>query len=193
MPWIDASGSVSVTRDAAAAAPWEVLDEASDDGLDDAWASDDDDEVGPLLSRAWGTIEAYGPRSAEAVSAWLSVAALLVRVPSVWPAVYGAGAEGWVRALEAALRGPATAVAAGQVRAALRAALRAAGRAERAEAELAERSQPAGVVDLARLRAAAPSPPPGVTAPSSIAVRGPADRRVGAWSAAVRAAARGGR
>jgi len=192
MPWIEASGSVSVTRDAAAAAPWEVLDEASDEGLDEAWASDDD-EVGPLLSRAWGTIEAYGPRSAEAVSAWLSVAALLVRFPSVWPAVYGGGAEGWVRALEAALRGPATAVAAGQVRTALRAALRAAGRAERAEAELVERSQPAGVVDLARLRAAAPSPAPGVTAPASIAVRGPADRRVGAWSAAVRAAARGGR
>lgn len=140
---------------------------------EDAWADEDEDAA---WAEAWAIIDAHGPRSADAVAAWLAVAREVRALPERWALVWGPGCAARAEALGRALRCPTTSAAAQEARRALRDAVRGLG------VTLAggqEQGPAPGVVELRRYAPGpAPAPRP---APAPLAVRGPRDRRVSAW------------
>ena len=138
-----------------------------------AWVDEDEDAA---WAEAWAVIDAHGPRSADAVAAWLAVAREVRALPERWALVWGPGCAARAEALGRALRSPTTSAAAQEARRALRDAVRGLG------VTLAggqEQGPAPGVVELRRY---APGPAPArETIAAPMAVRGPRDRRVAAW------------
>ncbi len=140
---------------------------------EDAWVDEDEDAA---WAEAWAVIDAHGPRSADAVAAWLAVAREVRALPERWALVWGPGCAARAEALGQALRCPTTSAAAQEARRALRDAVRGLGVTLAAGQE---QGPAPGVVELRRY---APGPAPArETIAAPMAVRGPRDRRVAAW------------
>jgi len=140
---------------------------------EDAWVDEDEDAA---WAEAWAVIDAHGPRSADAVAAWLAIAREVRALPARWALVWGPGCAARAEALGRALRSPTTSAAAQEARRALRDAVRGLG----VTLPAGQDQGPApGVVELRRY---APGPAPArETISAPMAVRGPRDRRVAAW------------
>lgn len=140
---------------------------------EDAWTDEDEDAA---WAEAWAIVDAHGPRSADAVAAWLAIGREVRALPERWALVWGPGCAHRAEALGRALRSPTTSAAAQEVRRALRDAVRGLG----VVAGVAQpEGPPPGVVELQRY---APAPAPvREVARGPMAVRGPRDRRVAAW------------